>query len=154
VSYFSVIEVQKRRNQVPLDVWLIDAMIRQESHFREQVVSPVGAVGLLQVMPLTGKRVARENRWVDFDKKWLYEPITNIELAVLYLKKLCMILDSRWYAVVAAYNAGEHVVSDWLKQRPDLSEEEFIEEIPYGETREYVKKVYTNWQAYKRIYKN
>lgn len=152
-TVFSETERQRRESGLALiDPYLVYAMMRQESRYRETIVSPAGAVGLLQIMPLTGLRLAREDGWPDYQVKWLYDPETNIELGVRYLQKLWGLLDGRWYAVVASYNAGESVVAEWLKQRRGLSEEEFIEEIPYRETRDYVKRVYAYWAAYREAY--
>jgi soluble lytic murein transglycosylase len=142
-----------KRAAVPgLDPFLLFAMMRQESRFRETIVSPAGAIGLLQIMPATGRKLAADAGWDAYRPEWLYDPITNIDLAVRYVEKLSKMFEGRWYAVAASYNAGEHVVSEWLKQRKSLLEEEFIEEIPYQETREYVMKVYANWKAYQVIY--
>lgn len=141
-----------KRSQSGLDPFLLYGMMRQESRFRESVVSPAGAVGLLQIMPGTAQKLARESGWGAYQNGWLYDPVTNIELAVRYLRKLSGLFEGKWYAVAASYNAGEGVVSEWLRRKPGLPEEEFIEEIPYQETREYVKKVYTNWKAYRFIY--
>lgn len=135
-----------------LDPWLLFAMMRQESRFRETVVSPAGAVGLLQIMPATGRKLANEAGWEEYRPEWLYDPLTNIDLAIQYLEKLARLFGGRWYAVAASYNAGEQVVVEWLKRRNGLTEEEFIEEIPYQETRDYVMKVYVNWKAYRVIY--
>ncbi len=136
-----------------LDPFFLFGLMRQESRFRETVVSPVGAIGLLQIMPYTGRRLAREEGWDEFRTEWLYDPLTNIQLAVAYVRKLEKEFSGKWYAIAASYNAGEEVVGEWLKQRGSHSEEEFIEEIPYAETRDYVKKIYVNWMAYKTIYK-
>ena len=135
-----------------IDPLLLFGMMRQESRFRESVVSPAGAIGLLQIMPATARKLAREDGWEEYYPEWLYDPFTNIDLAVRYVKKLSSEFEGRWFAVVASYNAGEQVVGAWLKQRKNLLEEEFIEEIPYQETRDYVMKVYTNWKAYRVIY--
>ncbi len=131
---------------------LLYAMMKQESHFREQIISPAGAIGLLQIMPATGRRLATDAGWKDYENEWLTDPVTNIELGVRYMDQLQNLFSGSWYAAVASYNAGEHPVSQWVKQRKGLPEEEFIEEIPYAETREYVKRVYTNWRAYQTIY--
>ena len=139
-------------HKTAVDPFLLYAMMRQESRFRDSVVSPAGAVGILQIMPGTGRRLAKEAGWSDYQPDWLYDPVTNIELAVKYIKKLSDLFDGKWYAIAASYNAGEHVVKEWVAQRKGLPEEEFIEEIPYSETRDYVKKVYTNWRAYRFIY--
>ncbi|MBI4373736.1 MAG: transglycosylase SLT domain-containing protein [Deltaproteobacteria bacterium] len=141
------------KTQGGLDPFFLYALMRQESHFRESVVSPVGAIGLLQLLPTTAEGVAMKAGWPFFEEKWLYEPMTNIELAVLYIGKLSQDFEDRWYLVAAAYNAGEGVVSRWNQAWRRLPEEEFIEEIPYEETRDYVKKIYTNWTAYRWIYR-
>ena len=79
--------------------------------------------------------------------------MTNIELATLYIRKLSEEFNDRWYLVAAAYNAGEGVVANWSQVWQKLPEEEFIEEIPYEETKEYVKRIYANWTAYRWIYR-
>ena len=132
---------------------LVYAMMKQESHFQPREVSRSGARGLLQIMPQTGERLAGEAGWSDFDPDWLFDPYSNIELAVRYLKNLSRRFGGRWHLMAAAYSAGEQKVAEWLKVRGPLNEEEFIEEIPYDETRDYVKKVYANWQAYRWIYR-
>ncbi len=141
-----------KRQGVASDPFLIYAMMRQESRFSKSARSHAAAMGLMQIIPETGKRLAQEAGWPDFETDWLYDPVTNIELAVRYLGKLHDLFSGRWYAITAGYNAGEEVVAVWLRQRGGLSEEAFIEEIPYRETREYVKKVYVNWKAYRYLY--
>lgn len=135
-----------------IDPLLVYAMMRQESRYREEVVSPAGAIGILQIMPATGEKLALETGWIDYQSRWLTDPVINVDLAVRYLKNLSNLFDKKWYAVAASYNAGEQVVQAWLRQKEGLSEEEFIEEIPYSETRNYVKKVYAHWRAYQAIY--
>jgi len=135
------------------DPLLLYAMMRQESEFHRRAVSPAGAIGILQIMPRTGEKLARRLDWEEFEPRWLYDPVTNIELAVRYLRRLEEKFPNRWYATVAAYNAGEKAVKGWLSARGNLSEEIFIEEIPYRETRHYVKSVYVNFAAYRWIYR-
>lgn len=142
----------KKASPLGIDPMLLYAMMRQESRFRETVVSPVGAIGLLQIMPSTGRKLAQDSGWEEYQPDWLYDPLTNIDLSVVYIKQLADLFKGRWYAIAASYNAGEKVVNEWVKQRSNLLEEEFIEEIPYQETRDYVMKVYTNWKAYRVIY--
>lgn len=136
-----------------VDPFFLYGIMRQESRFRANALSPVGAIGLLQIMPYTGRKLASDADWEGFQTNWLYDPLTNIELSVSYLNRLSRLFNQKWYAMAASYNAGEQVVSKWLTARAGLTEEEFIEEIPYTETRDYVKKVYTNWRAYRAIYK-
>ncbi len=152
LPYADLLFTTVKADKVSVDPFLLYGMMRQESRFRESVVSPAGAVGLMQIMPGTGRKLARDAAWDDYDTTWLYDPVTNIELAVLYVRQLAGLFDGRWYAIAASYNAGEAVVREWVNLRKGLSEEEFIEEIPYQETRNYVKKVYANWKAYRFIY--
>jgi soluble lytic murein transglycosylase len=147
---FLVSQIQASKAEI--DPYLLYAMMRQESRFREAAVSPAGAVGILQIMPGTGRRLAREAGWAEYQPSWLYDPVTNIELAVNYVRKLSGLFGGRWHLIAASYNAGEHVVKAWAEQRKGLPEDEFIEEIPYQETKDYVKKVYANWKAYRFIY--
>ncbi|HSA58894.1 MAG TPA: transglycosylase SLT domain-containing protein [bacterium] len=142
----------KKAGVAGIDPLLLFAMMRQESRFREDIVSPAGAIGLLQIMPATGRRLAADAGWDEYRSEWLYDPFTNIDLSVRYVEKLSKMFEGRWYAVAASYNAGEQVVSEWFRQRKNFLEEEFIEEIPYQETRDYVMKIYANWKAYKVIY--
>ncbi len=150
--------LREKAKGLDIDPMFVFAMMRQESRFSERAVSGAGALGLLQLMPETAWRTADSAGWTGFDPDWLYEPLTNIELALLYLGKIRQEVGKQWYGVVASYSAGEQPVAAWLKMRKGLaplglSEEEFIEEIPYAETRDYVKKVYANWQAYRWIYR-
>ena len=153
LPYADFLFSEVRRHQNFVDPYLVYALMRQESRYRETVLSPVGAIGLLQIMPYTGKKLSKEAGWGVYSSSWLRDPLTNIELGVYYLKKLDSLFAGKWYAMVASYNAGEFVVSQWLKQRSGYPEEEFIEEIPYAETEDYVKKIYANWKAYQTIYK-
>ncbi len=152
MPYADFLFSEVKRRQDFIDPYLVYAIMRQESRFRTAVVSPVGAIGLLQIMPYTGRKLSKEAGWRAFAPSWLKDPLTNIELSIFYLKKLDALFDGKWYAATASYNAGEAVVSQWMKQRHGWPEEEFIEEIPYGETRDYVRKIYANWKAYRTIY--
>ncbi|MBI2500042.1 MAG: lytic transglycosylase domain-containing protein, partial [Deltaproteobacteria bacterium] len=145
----------KRADEFDLDVdpLFLYAMMRQESHYREDVVSPAGAIGLLQIMPATGRRLAKEADWSDYRPDWLYDPLTNIELSLHYVGTLSRRFYEKWYLIAAAYNAGEKVIERWLPYRKESEEEELIEMIPYDETRDYVKKIYRNYKAYRWIYK-
>ncbi len=152
IPYAGFLFPEAKQRGLPIDPRLVYAMMRQESHYEAGRRSRAGALGLLQLMPRTAERMAQELRWADFQTEWLLEPVTNIELALAYLKKLSRLFDD-WYEIVAAYSAGEGSVAEWRRQRRGMGEEEFIEEIPYDETRDYVKKVYANWQAYRWIYR-
>ncbi len=134
-----------------LDPYLAYAIMRQESRFNVRANSSAGAKGLMQLMPFTAKRIAEQADWSEFDPEQVFDPEVNIRLSLEYLKVLHGYFTDPLYSV-ASYNAGEEAVKRWAKTRGEMPIEEFIEEIPYAETRDYVKKVYANWQAYRFIY--
>ncbi|MHA7837320.1 MAG: lytic transglycosylase domain-containing protein [bacterium] len=130
---------------------LVYSIMREESGYRPEVVSPVGARGLLQIMRETGARLASRRGRESFDPDELFDPRTNIELGSFYLGELSQRFPDRLSASIASYNAGPHVVSDWVAadDRPD---DEWVESIPYSQTRSYVKRVMRSLQAYRRLY--
>ncbi len=130
---------------------LIWGIMRSESHYRSEARSPVGALGLMQLMPFTSKRVADLLGLRDFQVDTLLQPETNIKLGTRYLLRLHE--KYRFVPLVAAaYNAGPHRVASWLKSFGLLDMDEFIEHIPYVETRNYVKRVVRNYQIYTLLY--
>lgn len=120
------------------------AITRRESSFMNDAASPVGASGLMQLMPATAKQLFKKK----ISRKELYKPKQNIQLGTKYLKELLAQYDGNQILATAAYNAGPHRVKKWLKERPALSADIWIETIPFKETREYVKSV----MAYQQIY--
>ncbi|MBI1909554.1 MAG: transglycosylase SLT domain-containing protein [Deltaproteobacteria bacterium] len=147
--YRSFIEREAKR--VGIDPFLVYSLMRQESHFNPGASSPAGAIGLMQLMPQTARRLSREAGWLQFDGS-LEDPETNILLALAYLQRLSKEFGKNQVSIIASYNAGEGAISRWRGQRKDLDEEEFIEEIPYTETKDYVKKVLSNYRTYQIIY--
>jgi soluble lytic murein transglycosylase len=135
-----------------LDPRLVFSMMRQESNFKEHAVSPVGARGLIQIMPYTGQRLAKIMGWEGFEVKDLFDPEINIALSTLYLRLNSDLFANRLPMVIASYNAGEAAVERWLPSRKNLDDWEFIEEIPYNETRTYVKRVLRNYWMYQYLY--
>lgn len=130
-------------------VWSI---MRAESRYKPDVVSPVGAMGLMQLMPYTAENVARILQIQGFRVPQLTEPEMNIRLGTRYLSRLNQKLNSQIPLVAAAYNAGPHRVAAWLKSFGKLELDEFIEHIPFFETRNYVKKVVHNYFVYTQLY--
>jgi soluble lytic murein transglycosylase len=129
---------------------LVSAVIRQESIFDKRIVSPVGAIGLMQIMPYTGKEIADDlNNTFDVDS--LYIASFNIRFGTYYLHKLLKKFDGEFAYAIAGYNGGPHNVNRWLKSNPVKDIELFIEDIPYTETRGYVKKVLANYWTYKQF---
>ncbi len=124
---------------------LVHALIRQESQFDPRATSPVGARGLMQIMPATAKEVARHNRQ-PYSADRLYDPGYNIRIGDLYLNQLLKQYDGSYALALAAYNGGPGNVSKWLKQfgdprKGDISMIDWIELIPISETRNYVQRV-------------
>lgn len=134
-----------------LDPSLVAALIRQESTFDAGAVSRAGARGLMQVIPPTGRSLAR-NLGVRFRKTALHDPQTSLEFGTRYLRQLFDRFGGAAERALAAYNAGPHRVDSWTASRPGMSAEEFIESIPFTETRNYVMNILAGQQQYKRIY--
>ena len=127
-------------------------IMRAESHFKPDVKSPVGAMGLMQLMPYTAQHMARLLGWRDFRVATLNEPRVNIQMGVSYLARLYKIFEGNIPLAAAAYNAGPHRVKAWLKNFGSLEMDEFVEHIPFLETRNYVKKVTSNYVIYQALY--
>ena len=131
---------------------LVFSIMREESGFRPAVVSPVGARGLLQIMQPTGERLARAVGHEDFSADDLFDPMTNIRLGAYYLAELSRQFDGRLSAAIASYNAGPIAVSGWIEERPGDDDDEWVESIPYEQTRSYVRRVLRSLQAYRLLY--
>ncbi len=137
------------RNFPPALTW---AIMREESRFRPQVVSPAQAMGLMQIIPPTGQEIANDLGRQGFVPEQLYQPVTNIEFGVHYLNKNRQRFGGALPQTIASYNAGPEAVDRWLKSRPNRDWDEFIEEIPYKETNNYVKKVLVSYYIYSLVY--
>ena len=125
--------------------------MREESGYRPDVVSVSGARGLLQLMPATAQRVAKGIEMADVSVDDLFLPDINIRLGAALLEDLLDRFDGRASAAVASYNAGPAVVTRWLT-RSDVADDEWVEEIPYDQTRGYVKRVLRSMHAYRVLY--
>ncbi len=134
-----------------VDPALVLALIREESFFRSDVRSPANAFGLMQLLHGTARQVANGSG-LKVKARDLYDPEINIRLGLQYLKGLLDRYDGRLYLALAAYNAGPHRVDQWLLDFPDADEEEFIEMIPFSETRNYVKNILRNYFFYRYYY--
>ena len=129
---------------------LVYALIRAESGFAPAVKSRAGAIGLMQMMPATAKMTAREKG--EFNPQNLMVPEYNIRLGTKHLHDLMKEQGGDVVSVAAAYNAGSGALERWKKKYKGLSVDEFIENIPYEETRNYVKKVYASAETYRQLY--
>ena len=134
-----------------LDPALVAAVIWQESTFDPQAVSGAGARGLMQIMPPTGRELAR-NLGLKYRIDMLHDPDRGLELGTRYLKRMIDGFGGRVDKALAAYNAGPNRVASWTRVRPGQSAEEFIEGIPFQETRSYVMTILANREHYRRIY--
>lgn len=131
---------------------LVWGIMKAESSYKRDVVSPVGAVGLMQIMPNTGQKLSDILKEKGFTTQRLYEPEVSIRLGTKYLQRLMRQFDQNYALVAAGYNAGPHRVRGWLASFGQLELDEFIEHIPFLETRNYVKKVLSNAYVYNQIY--
>lgn len=134
-----------------VDPCLVQALIREESFFRADSLSPAKAYGLMQLLHGTAREIARGSD-LKVKAKDLYDPEINIRLGLNHLKMLLDKYDGRLYLALAAYNAGAERVDQWLADFPDADEEEFIEMIPFSETRNYVKNILRNYFFYRYYY--
>ena len=148
-------QVQKNADRQDLNPAIIYGLIRRESAFNQNARSPVGARGLMQIMPKTGKQIARELK-----EKWrntnaLFNPTTNVKYGSYYYKQLLNQFDGHYALAAAAYNAGPHRVNRWLPKTEALAADIWIETIPFKETRSYVSAVLTYALIYqKQLKKN
>ena len=144
------------KGNITLDQEYILALIRQESEFDRSANSHVGAKGLMQIMPATGKLLSKQLN-ISYSKDKLTEnEFYNLQLGTYYISELYKNFDNNIYLALAAYNAGPHRVSRWLKRFGDPRKKEidtldFIEHIPFLETRNYVQRVIENINVYKYV---
>jgi len=126
------------------------ALIRAESGFAPAIKSSAGAIGLMQMMPATAKLTAHEKG--DFNPQRLTMPEFNIRLGTKHLNDLMRGYNGDVIYTAAAYNAGSGALERWKKSFKGLNKDEFVESIPYQETRDYVKKVYASAATYRQLY--
>jgi soluble lytic murein transglycosylase-like protein len=139
-------------SQYNLSPYLVMGLMRQESAFNKKVISSANAIGLMQLLPTTATQVARSMGTDLPDHNDLKKPAVNIQLGVKYLSGLLNDFEDNIIFALASYNAGPSKVRQWMETRSDLKPLEFMESIPYKETRNYVKKVLRNYVIYKTLY--
>jgi soluble lytic murein transglycosylase-like protein len=144
--------VQDASESTDVDPFLVLGLMRQESLYRRTARSNKGATGLMQVMPYTGSKIAFDLKET-FIPDQLSDPGTNIRYGVWYLSKLLDRFEGGWPLAVAAYNAGPMNVSSWYTRwEGQIELDDFVEQIPFTETRDYVKKVSMHYANYLDIY--
>ncbi len=133
------------------DPRIFHALVREESSFNKDIVSWAGARGLSQLMPATAKQVGG---WLGMkvSKQTSFDPLSNLRIGTRYMEYLQQRFSGNMFLAVAGYNAGEGNVEKWLREKGNLPTDEFIESIPYRETRGYVKRVLGTWQVYRTLY--
>jgi soluble lytic murein transglycosylase len=134
-----------------LDPFLVTALIREESAFGARVVSRAGARGLMQLMPQTAEKVARDHN-LALGTAPLESPDVNIRLGTIHLADIIRENGGNLSLALAGYNAGQQQVRRWRDRFGFTDEEEFTEDIPYAETRSYVKRVLGSYQRYASLY--
>ena len=140
--------VQEAAKNANLDPYILLSVMREESRFDPNALSEAGAIGLMQVMPQTAATIGRRVA-IKIPKSEIHDVRTNITIGSYYLGFLMTEFGSLHLAI-AAYNAGEERIREWLQQGNYISYDDFIEDIPYDETRNYVKQVLTTYAAYKQ----
>ena len=144
-----------RMESVPgsADPYIVAAVIREESAFNREAISVAGAVGLMQLMPSTAEWVSDKIGRPDFEPGLLVQPEVNIRLGSWYLGHLARQFDGSLIPTIASYNAGPDAVSAWMDKRPPTKDswDEFIESIPFSETRAFTKRVLRSYTEYLRL---
>ncbi len=132
---------------------LMMAIIREESHFNPEAQSGVGAIGLMQLMPSTAHEIGDKNG-ISFNTSYLFNPELNIRIGNLYYSTIRGMLNNKDVSAIAAYNGGIGSVTRWKSTLKYNDTDEFIEKIPYEETKNYVVKVFRGYWNYTRIYQH
>lgn len=148
VKYQTFIRKYSRKNG--LDPHLVMGLIHQESFFNPRTKSRPGAIGLMQLMPATGKELGGR-LFQHFEVKRLENPEVNIELGTMHFRYLVDLFNGKTELAIASYNAGQGNVMKWRHAAPSKPMDEFLESIPFAETRNYVKRVTMLSAAYARM---
>jgi soluble lytic murein transglycosylase len=150
VNYWDLIRRYSAERE--LDPFLIAALIAQESTFTADVRSAANAYGLMQLLPSTGRQYARALRLpTRFSISLLTTAEPNIKMGTAYFADLVKQFGGAHYAL-ATYNAGPNRVARWIAERPGIERDEFIDDIPFPETQNYVKRILGTAEEYRRLY--
>jgi soluble lytic murein transglycosylase len=142
--------IKKYSDAHGLDPWLMTALVAQESTFTADVRSAANAVGLMQLIPGTARRYASK-LGIRYSSALLTQPEANVRMGMRYFKDLMDRFGAAHYAL-ASYNAGEHRIARWIPERPGFDQQEFIDDIPFPETQNYVKRILGTADDYRRLY--
>ncbi len=152
LPYSDDIQASATRNN--LDPFLVQALMRQESYFNPMAVSSSQAMGLMQLLPSTAKGVAEWEKLQGFDTPALFNPKTNIQLGTRYMRYLHDTFNGNSMQAVGGYNGGPGAMGRWSKTLPGLQTDPdlFVESIPYAQSRDYIKEVFSHYWNYKQLY--
>ena len=142
--------IKKYSDAHGLDPYLMTALVAQESTFTADVRSSANAVGLMQLIPGTARRYAAR-LGIRYSSRILTQPETNIRLGMRYFKDLMDRFGGAHFAL-ASYNAGERRIARWIADRQGFEQDEFIDDIPFPETQNYVKRILGTAEDYRRLY--
>lgn len=146
-------EIKEYSFKNDLDPFLVAAIVNVESNYNKEAVSPKDARGLMQIGPQTGLWAKQELEIENYTEDLLFDPETNIKIGTWYLTRLESEFNGNLDTMLAAYNAGSGNVSKWLEDAEYSKDNENLYNIPFEETKEYVKKVKRNHKIYTIIYK-
>lgn len=135
-----------------LDPFIVAALILQESEFNAKAISRANAYGLTQILPSTGRELSRRLKIPRFNSRMLFQPDINLQLGTFYLRSLLGQLRDQWEPTLAAYNAGKTRAVAWLNWGDFREPAEFVEAVPFSETRNYIQIVIRNADIYRRLY--
>ncbi|HEY3294660.1 MAG TPA: transglycosylase SLT domain-containing protein [bacterium] len=144
-------QIVRLASQYHLDPYFVFGLICQESHFEEGIVSPAGATGLMQLMPKTAYMECR-SLGIGYAARKLRDPDYNLQIGVAHLSRLFADFRGDSVLILAAYNAGPSAAQSWASEFHSQDRDDFIEHIPYRETRMYVKRNIEHAAAYRRLY--
>ncbi|MDL2234563.1 lytic transglycosylase domain-containing protein [Christensenellaceae bacterium OttesenSCG-928-L17] len=144
-------EIAAMAEKYALDAYFVCAVVKVESGGRADVVSPAGAVGLMQVMPATGEWIAKKLQMENYGEHMLTDPKISMEMGCWYLRFLLDRYGQNWKHALAGYNAGQGTVDKWLQDDAYSTDGE-LTNIPYPETDQYVTKVMHAYEKYKEFY--
>ena len=135
-----------------LDPYLVASLIRQESEFNPGAISRANAMGLMQLLPAVGKQEAKRTGIKKFAPVQLLNPSINLKLGTANLKQVLDRFNGTPEYALAAYNAGDVPIRNWMSENNYKDLPEFVESIPYTETREYVQSILRNREMYRQLY--
>jgi len=145
-------DLKHRSQENQLDPFLVASLIRQESEFNPGAVSRANALGLMQLLPSVGKHLAHDLKLRGYSQSDLFQPAINLQLGTRYFRHMVDHYNGQVEYALAAYNAGEQRVDEWRRDGEFKDIDEFVESIPFTETREYVQAIMRNAMMYRLLY--